>query len=72
MQGCLGSPGPAPLDGPTLSPRRRDLKSANLLLTEGLSVRVADFGLARLQGGALSTMTGGLGTYHWTAPEVWG
>ncbi len=43
----------------------RDLKSANLLLDETLCVRVADFGLARLQTGGLSTMTGGLGTFQW-------
>ncbi|GBF95241.1 TKL kinase [Raphidocelis subcapitata] len=48
----------------------RDLKSANLLLHgAGLSVRVADFGLARLSCG-LSTHTGGVGTFQWCAPEV--
>lgn len=35
------------------------------------NVKVADFGLSRVQSD-LVTMTGGLGTYQWMAPEVLG
>ncbi|TVU26767.1 hypothetical protein EJB05_29328 [Eragrostis curvula] len=47
----------------------RDLKSANLLIDKDYVVKVADFGLARLQdqGGAMTAETG---TYRWMAPEV--
>ncbi|EIE23567.1 flag-tagged protein kinase [Coccomyxa subellipsoidea C-169] len=47
----------------------RDLKSGNLLVEESLCVRVADFGLARVMHD-LHTLTGGLGTFQWMAPEV--
>ena len=54
----------------------RDLKPGNLLMgavqtTSGpqLVVKVADFGLARVQDPA-RTMTGGIGTSQYTAPEV--
>ena len=47
----------------------RDLKSANLLVTSGFSVKVADFGLARVKARA-TTMTGQMGTMQWMAPEV--
>eukprot|EP01094_Clydonella_sp_ATCC50884_P025548 TRINITY_DN6757_c0_g1_i1.p1 TRINITY_DN6757_c0_g1~~TRINITY_DN6757_c0_g1_i1.p1 ORF type:complete len:645 (+),score=137.06 TRINITY_DN6757_c0_g1_i1:276-2210(+) len=45
----------------------RDLKSQNLLLTEDWNVKVADFGLARVQ--VQNTMTA-TGTPQWSAPEV--
>ncbi|KAK9905737.1 hypothetical protein WJX75_005400 [Coccomyxa subellipsoidea] len=47
----------------------RDLKSGNLLVDDALCVRVADFGLARVMHD-LHTLTGGLGTFQWMAPEV--
>eukprot|EP00884_Botryococcus_braunii_P010166 jgi/Botrbrau1/19150/Bobra.0077s0062.1 len=47
----------------------RDLKSGNLLVDADYTVKVADFGLSRVVHG-VQTMTGGLGTYQWMAPEV--
>jgi serine/threonine protein kinase len=41
----------------------------NLLVDESLRVRVSDFGLARVMHD-LHTLTGGLGTFQWMAPEV--
>nr|UDO46925.1 ser/thr kinase [Pandoravirus massiliensis] len=46
----------------------RDLKSSNLLVTDDHSVKVADFGFARIKE-ANATMTR-CGTPCWTAPEV--
>eukprot|EP00747_Dinoflagellata_sp_TGD_P095907 gnl/TRDRNA2_/TRDRNA2_166656_c0_seq2.p1 gnl/TRDRNA2_/TRDRNA2_166656_c0~~gnl/TRDRNA2_/TRDRNA2_166656_c0_seq2.p1 ORF type:complete len:310 (-),score=47.27 gnl/TRDRNA2_/TRDRNA2_166656_c0_seq2:137-1066(-) len=63
----------------------RDLKSPNLLLQSPVNsesdeplVKVADFGLSRMQdtamgegsNGSWGTMTIAAGTYHWMAPEV--
>eukprot|EP00048_Salpingoeca_helianthica_P011638 m.168120 g.168120 ORF g.168120 m.168120 type:complete len:1190 (+) comp15257_c0_seq2:75-3644(+) len=60
----------------------RDLKSGNLLVTDTWTVKVCDLGTARVcglvEGGpraassnaALDTMTCGVGTLLWTAPEV--
>lgn len=48
----------------------RDLKSANLLLSEHGDVKVADFGLSRMVDGVTATMTAETGTYRWMAPEV--
>eukprot|EP00271_Cylindrocystis_brebissonii_P000612 TRINITY_DN1072_c0_g1_i1.p1 TRINITY_DN1072_c0_g1~~TRINITY_DN1072_c0_g1_i1.p1 ORF type:complete len:618 (-),score=150.57 TRINITY_DN1072_c0_g1_i1:368-2221(-) len=47
----------------------RDLKAANLLMNENEVVKVADFGVARVQahGGVMTAETG---TYRWMAPEV--
>ncbi|KAF9972171.1 hypothetical protein BGZ73_004759 [Actinomortierella ambigua] len=51
----------------------RDLKSANVLLTNRMEVKLADFGLAKdhsMANGA-SSMKGGLtGTLRWIAPEL--
>ncbi|XP_023552583.1 serine/threonine-protein kinase STY8-like isoform X1 [Cucurbita pepo subsp. pepo] len=47
----------------------RDLKTANLLMDENMVVKVADFGVARVQTQS-GVMTAETGTYRWMAPEV--
>ncbi|XP_059656422.1 serine/threonine-protein kinase STY8-like [Cornus florida] len=47
----------------------RDLKTANLLMDENEVVKVADFGVARVQVQS-GVMTAETGTYRWMAPEV--
>ncbi|KAG7376520.1 hypothetical protein PHYPSEUDO_013227 [Phytophthora pseudosyringae] len=46
----------------------RDLKSRNILLTEALDAKVTDFGASRERSD--KTMTAGVGTSFWMAPEV--
>ncbi|KAI9918839.1 hypothetical protein PsorP6_011887 [Peronosclerospora sorghi] len=46
----------------------RDLKSKNILLDEAFNAKVTDFGISRERIDA--TMTGGIGTSFWMAPEV--
>jgi serine/threonine protein kinase len=47
----------------------RDLKSRNVLLTRGLDAKLTDFGTAR-ETVVDKTMTAGVGTSLWMAPEV--
>ncbi|KAH7285500.1 hypothetical protein KP509_33G031200 [Ceratopteris richardii] len=47
----------------------RDLKAANLLIDENEVIKVADFGVARVQA-QNGVMTAETGTYRWMAPEV--
>jgi len=47
----------------------RDLKAANLLMNENEVVKVADFGVARVQAQS-GIMTAETGTYRWMAPEI--
>lgn len=49
----------------------RDLKTANLLMGEDGVIKVADFGVAKVQTQS-GIMTAETGTYRWMAPEVIG
>ncbi|EQC25205.1 TKL protein kinase [Saprolegnia diclina VS20] len=46
----------------------RDLKSRNVLLNSKMDAKLTDFGVSRETDDA--TMTAGIGTYRWMAPEV--
>lgn len=53
----------------------RDLKPMNLLLTSTLTLKVADFGIAKVMQSSVSQtpapkMSGGVGTWRYMAPEV--
>lgn len=45
----------------------RDMKSLNLLVNSEWTVKVADFGLSRVEA---PEMTGGMGTTRWMSPEI--
>ncbi|KAF0725268.1 hypothetical protein Ae201684_016233 [Aphanomyces euteiches] len=47
----------------------RDLKSRNILLDSAKGTKLADFGISRHDTSS-ETMTAGVGTYRWMAPEV--
>lgn len=49
----------------------RDMKSPNLLVNKNFSIKITDFGLARVKA-QIRTMTGNCGTVQWMAPEVLG
>ncbi|KAF9974439.1 hypothetical protein BGZ73_002181 [Actinomortierella ambigua] len=56
----------------------RDLKSANILLTKNMEVRLADFGLAQIRSAVSAASSSGhqstskrpVGTLRWVAPEL--
>ncbi|RZI80274.1 MAG: serine/threonine protein kinase [Rubrivivax sp.] len=47
----------------------RDIKPANLILTHTGQLKVTDFGIARIQGAALTKITSAIGTHGYMAPE---
>ncbi|KAG2789346.1 hypothetical protein Pcac1_g2092 [Phytophthora cactorum] len=47
----------------------RDLKSKNVLIGDNYEAKLSDFGVSRTRRGG-ETMTSGVGTAYWTAPEV--
>ncbi|KAG3066909.1 hypothetical protein PI125_g23768 [Phytophthora idaei] len=47
----------------------RDLKSKNVLIGDNYEAKLSDFGVSRTRRGD-ETMTSGVGTAYWTAPEV--
>ncbi|CEG46957.1 tkl protein kinase [Plasmopara halstedii] len=55
----------------SLSPKviHRDLKSKNILLDDSFRAKLSDFGISR-ERSVEDTMTAGVGTIYWTAPEV--
>lgn len=48
----------------------RDLKPSNILLTEDFTIKISDFGISRLKNAEEQSMTGGVGTQKYMAPEV--
>ncbi|KAI9917092.1 hypothetical protein PsorP6_018060 [Peronosclerospora sorghi] len=55
----------------SLAPKviHRDLKSKNILLDSDYRAKLSDFGISRKRS-VEETMTAGVGTIYWTAPEV--
>jgi serine/threonine protein kinase len=50
----------------------RDVKTENMLLDKTRTVKIADFGVARVEASNPSDMTGETGTLGYMAPEVFG
>lgn len=48
----------------------RDVKTENMLLDKSRNVKIADFGVARVEASNPSDMTGETGTLGYMAPEV--
>ena len=48
----------------------RDVKTENMLLDKTRTVKIADFGVARVEASNPSDMTGETGTLGYMAPEV--
>lgn len=48
----------------------RDLKTANILLTSGGVIKLADFGLARVMSSASDMARTQIGTPYYLSPEV--
>lgn len=48
----------------------RDVKSENMLLTPQRNLKIADFGVARVEAQNPKDMTGATGTLGYMAPEV--
>ncbi|CAK4706057.1 unnamed protein product [Aphanomyces euteiches] len=47
----------------------RDLKAKNVLVSDDFQAKLSDFGISRIRSNN-ETMTAGVGTVYWTAPEV--
>lgn len=56
----------------SLSPKviHRDLKSKNVLLNDEMEAKLSDFGISRERFDTETSMTAGMGTSFWIAPEV--
>lgn len=49
----------------------RDVKAENMLLDSHRTLKIADFGVARVEAQNPQDMTGETGTLGYMAPEVW-
>ena len=71
LQGLLDDLGGALDAAHTAGVLHRDLTPGNVLFTADGSLRLTDFGLARLGDGHTATATSALGTPGYAAPEAW-